>query len=68
MEYTWTVHIICPMCGHDNKLTSEALKLYNAKDGRPFVMTCDNEEGGCDRYFVAEIVLTPTVRTSTIDI
>lgn len=68
MNYPYTISVKCPMCGHTNQVTDAWLDAIHAEYGKPFVMTCDNEEGGCDRVFVAKIVFTPSVRTSTVEI
>jgi hypothetical protein len=53
------------MCGFVNKITPAQSDYLNAQDGKPFVMTCDNEEGGCDRYFVVEVTLSAAIKTHT---
>jgi hypothetical protein len=68
MELKRTVDVICPMCKRVNKLTSEILKSHNAEHGVPFVYLCDNEQGGCDRYFVIVINLQYLLDTVAIDL
>ena len=65
MQYHRTISIKCPMCGFVNKITPAQSDYLNAQDGKPFVMTCDNEEGGCDRYFVVEVTLSAAIKTHT---
>ncbi len=40
---------ICPYCFHRQLISVEYPTLYK----RPKVVTCDLEEGGCDKHFVA---------------
>lgn len=61
MEFRIKLIVKCPMCGHLNKMDSRA--YYKVEPGRPFIMTCDSEEGGCDRYFVAQINVVANVKT-----
>lgn len=66
MEFYGTLSIKCPMCGYVNKLSHTSQKeYYHIESGKPFVMCCDSEEGGCDRYFVAEVTLSASVETHT---
>jgi hypothetical protein len=56
------------MCGHENATNSIIVADNNhAEDGKPFIYLCDGEEGGCDRYFVVQIDLIPSVKTYTYD-
>jgi hypothetical protein len=68
MNYDNTVSVKCPMCGFENKLDKMAQDWYRIKDGDPFVMTCDSENGGCDRFFVARVTLSHNVTTALVDI
>lgn len=65
MEYNRPVSIKCPMCGTINKLKPRLIEAENIRNGIPFIFLCDNENGGCDRWFVAKITLQPTVKTAT---
>jgi hypothetical protein len=63
MKYDRTLHVKCPMCGYDNKISEQQQNNLGVKEGRPFIVLCDNEEGGCDRYFVVEVTLTAHVHS-----
>jgi len=65
MYLSTTLLVKCPMCGHLNKLDTKAQQYYLVENDKPFIMTCDMEEGGCDRYFVCKIVLTSNIHTYT---
>ena len=45
------VHTTCPYCGKEAKVKAE--DNYGEKK----VVLCDSEEGGCDKYFVADITV-----------
>jgi hypothetical protein len=53
MELPYNVYAICPLCGFENKLFP-----HHMSTGLNLV-TCDLEEGGCDKIFAVEA--TPTV-------
>jgi transcription elongation factor Elf1 len=42
-----TAYFTCPYCGYSNHAW---VKMDD--DGKPLVVSCDPENGGCDRYFV----------------
>lgn len=63
MKYSFPITVICPMCGIVNTLRPEIQR--GVIDRKPFIVLCDGESGGCDRYFVAEVTLNVTVRTAT---
>lgn len=63
MEYIYPLIITCPTCSCKNKVNFETQKFYNIREDIPFVMLCDNEEGGCDNYFVAQVNLKPDIKT-----
>jgi hypothetical protein len=66
MIHSGSISIKCPMCEHNNVIHSDVLtNTYHARPGIPFTFLCDNEEGGCDRYFVTIINLIPSVHTYT---
>lgn len=53
----------CPYCGHDNKYCAEITDQYTT---RPLVYACDEEEGGCGRYFAVRLSLEINVSVLTI--
>ena len=67
MNYPYVIEVRCPMCKHVNTLDEKQLDYYSAKNNKPFVICCDSEEGGCDRYFVVKITLEPHVQTYIVD-
>lgn len=52
------VRIRCPYCGTDG--------YYSITDSRPFVVLCDIESGGCDKYFAAKVRMFAIVTTMAI--
>lgn len=50
----------CPYCEFDNKLGTDR------RGGYSFV-TCDLEEGGCDKTFVVDITITRTATAKKIE-
>lgn len=53
------VQIRCPYCGTDGYYSITSMDS-------PFVVLCDIESGGCDKYFAAKVKLTATVTTMAI--
>jgi hypothetical protein len=62
MIYSSSIYIACPYCSHLHNLSSRTLEeVFHAQNGKPFVVVCDLEEGGCDKEFVARITLSQKV-------
>lgn len=47
MKQRLLTYFTCPYCGYSNRML---VSLKHIR--RPLVVTCDMENGGCDRYFV----------------
>ena len=47
----------CPWCGYKNKIAA------SPDDYKPHLVLCDIEEGGCDKYFVADVEWAASVAT-----
>lgn len=51
--------VICPYCGFTQSREVDPSK--------PQLMTCDSDEGGCDKTFVVRASIRPTVDTYKIE-
>ena len=56
------VKVKCPYCNHENKVNTEEGKLYQQQ-----VVTCNCDEGGCDRDFVVAMYITIQVECKKIE-
>ena len=58
MKFFYTIVVICPICGYHNTLTDKMREILQVREGHPFIITCDSDEGGCDSHFAVVIKLT----------
>lgn len=67
MEVRRTLKVECPYCGHVNEIKTMYQDIKGIQDGKPVVLTCDLEEGGCDVPFVFQVNWEPVIKTAKID-
>ena len=54
LEYLYDIRVKCPYCGFENVIKAKSVN----NSYHPNVVTCDSEEGGCDRFFGVKITLS----------
>lgn len=61
------IKITCPVCGHDNEDTVE---ICSSPQTIREIITCDAENGGCDKPFIysASIDVHSNIKTQEITI
>lgn len=59
MAWKWKVK--CPYCGFENEVEHDV--FYK----KSHLVTCDSEEGGCDRNFVADVAVSVTTKARKIE-
>jgi len=57
-KYKKRKRVACPYCGHKNVV------LFESDKYTPEVWCCDNEDGGCDEYFVVDHVVNFEISVS----
>lgn len=54
LEYLYPIKATCPYCGFENTLSPKII----TNSYTPIVVTCDYEEGGCDKPFGVKFRMT----------
>jgi hypothetical protein len=67
MEFRKALKVKCPYCQFENHLSDGWQVVLHLEDGKPVVMTCDSEAGGCDRLFVLQVDYMPVIAVSRIE-
>jgi hypothetical protein len=67
MEIRKALKVKCPYCQFENELGVGWQVVLHLEDGKPVVMTCDIESGGCDRPFVLQVDYMPVIAVSRIE-
>ena len=65
---SWSANAHCPYCKFTNVINHKWDIPESARWGRPFILECDSEEGGCGRYFAAKIKLEVVTETRPVDL
>jgi hypothetical protein len=66
MEIKQTVAVKCPYCDENILLDKDVQSHLQIEPGRPFVLTCDADAGGCDKQFVVQVDFRPVVAVERI--
>jgi hypothetical protein len=55
---------ICPYCGHEQRPINDTEDIRP----RPIIVTCDSEEGGCDRSYAVEYAVKVEVKVYKVEL